>query len=315
MKNLLFILLALTGPISMAQVNVGVGTTTPHVNAMLEIASTEKGLLIPRMTTAMRLQINPLPTAVGLLVFDLDDNALWYWDGLQWVQYIGPTGTVGPTGPAGPQGAQGVSGPQGATGATGGPDGAAGPAGADGTDGLTGSNGLNGPIGNTGPAGLAGNPGAAGPDGNPGLAAGPTGPTGPTGLVGPTGDSPAGITGPTGPTGPGPIQIHSLTFNTQVQSTANGSVTPVQNFNTGIASSGLDCMLAGDFSVAFDIQENSRRQRKVWLFENAGNWWVGINWAAHSNANPCVTNTDLKLVCMPSTSSYLGNSRQHNINY
>jgi len=300
--------------LAQAQTNVGVGTTTPHVNAMLEISSTEKGILIPRMTTAIRLMINPLPSAVGLLVFDLDDNNFWFWNGAQWVQYIGPSGTNGPTGPDGAQGVQGPPGPQGPTGAAG-TDGVTGPPGPDGADGITGPNGINGPVGPAGPAGPVGPTGPAGADGNPGVAGiiGPDGLPGPAGVAGPAG--PIGPTGPTGPAGPGSIQIHSRTFNTQVQSTSNNSVTPVQNFNTGISSSGLDCMLAGDFSVAFDIQEDSRRQRKFWLYENAGTWWVGINWAAHSNANPCVTNTDLKIVCMPSSANYLGNSRQHNVNY
>lgn len=48
---------------------VGINTNTPHVSAMLDISSTNKGLLIPRMTTTQKLAIaNP---ATSLLVYDL----------------------------------------------------------------------------------------------------------------------------------------------------------------------------------------------------------------------------------------------------
>jgi hypothetical protein len=53
-------------------VSMGTGTTTP-VCALLELASTNQGLLIPRMTQVQRLAINsPLP---GLLVYCTDTDA------------------------------------------------------------------------------------------------------------------------------------------------------------------------------------------------------------------------------------------------
>jgi hypothetical protein len=48
----------------------GIGTTAPNASAKLEIASTDKGLLIPRMTSAQRGLIS-LP-ANGLLVYQTD---------------------------------------------------------------------------------------------------------------------------------------------------------------------------------------------------------------------------------------------------
>ena len=48
----------------------GIGTATPNASAKLEIASTDKGLLIPRMTAAQRGLI-PSP-ANGLLVYQTD---------------------------------------------------------------------------------------------------------------------------------------------------------------------------------------------------------------------------------------------------
>ena len=54
------------------QVNAqtGIGTTTPNASAKLEIAATDKGLLIPRMTSAQRTAITS--PANGLLVFQTD---------------------------------------------------------------------------------------------------------------------------------------------------------------------------------------------------------------------------------------------------
>lgn len=49
---------------------VGINTTTPDASAALDIVSTNKGVLIPRVTTAQRLAIaTPAP---GLLVYDTD---------------------------------------------------------------------------------------------------------------------------------------------------------------------------------------------------------------------------------------------------
>jgi hypothetical protein len=65
-----------------AQGNVGIGTTTPHNCAILDIESTSKGLLIPRMTTLDRLKITDLYH--GLLVYDQDFKKVFYYDGNSW---------------------------------------------------------------------------------------------------------------------------------------------------------------------------------------------------------------------------------------
>ncbi len=48
----------------------GIGTTTPDASAKLEIASTSKGFLVPRMTAAQKTAIS-LP-ATGLLIYQTD---------------------------------------------------------------------------------------------------------------------------------------------------------------------------------------------------------------------------------------------------
>lgn len=50
------------------QAQIGIGTTNPDAASMLDIQSTSKGILIPRMTTSQRTNITS-PVS-GLLVFD-----------------------------------------------------------------------------------------------------------------------------------------------------------------------------------------------------------------------------------------------------
>jgi hypothetical protein len=54
----------------------GIGTTSPNASAKLEIAATDKGLLIPRMTIAQRGSIS-LP-ANGLLIYQTDGVVGFY---------------------------------------------------------------------------------------------------------------------------------------------------------------------------------------------------------------------------------------------
>jgi hypothetical protein len=55
-----------------------IGTTAPNASAKLEIASTDKGLLIPRMTKAQREAITLSAAANGLMVYQTDDLAGFY---------------------------------------------------------------------------------------------------------------------------------------------------------------------------------------------------------------------------------------------
>lgn len=56
--------------------NVGIGTATPHASAALEINSNNRGVLVPRLTTAQRTAISS--PATGLLVFDNTSNSFWF---------------------------------------------------------------------------------------------------------------------------------------------------------------------------------------------------------------------------------------------
>jgi hypothetical protein len=68
-KNIFLVLLMLSFGISFAQ--VGIGTLTPDPSSVLDVTSTTKGILLPRMTVAQRNAIaNP---GVGLLVYNSED--------------------------------------------------------------------------------------------------------------------------------------------------------------------------------------------------------------------------------------------------
>ncbi|SFC81417.1 hypothetical protein [Algibacter pectinivorans] len=58
---------------------VGIGTTTPNDSAILDIESTDKGLLIPRLTTTQRNNITtPAP---GLMIFNTSTNTFEFNSG------------------------------------------------------------------------------------------------------------------------------------------------------------------------------------------------------------------------------------------
>jgi trimeric autotransporter adhesin len=59
--------------------NIGIGTTTPHPSAKLEISDTATGILIPRLTLQQRNSI--ASPAKGLMVFVTSDSSFYFFDG------------------------------------------------------------------------------------------------------------------------------------------------------------------------------------------------------------------------------------------
>lgn len=71
----------------MAQVGINTDGSSPDGSAMLDLKSTDKGLLIPRMTSTQRIGISS--PANGLLVYQTDVPAGFYYkDGTVWT-YLG----------------------------------------------------------------------------------------------------------------------------------------------------------------------------------------------------------------------------------
>ena len=57
-------------------------------SAQLDVSATDKGMLVPRMTSAQRTAI--ASPATGLLVFDTDTGGFWFFNGTAWVSLASP---------------------------------------------------------------------------------------------------------------------------------------------------------------------------------------------------------------------------------
>ncbi len=82
MRKVLPVLFSLFAFSATAQ-NVGVGTTTPQASAILDVTSTDKGFLPPRMTTAQR---NAIANKVaGLLIYNTNTSCVEMYNGSNWI--------------------------------------------------------------------------------------------------------------------------------------------------------------------------------------------------------------------------------------
>lgn len=110
-------------------VSINVAGTPAHSSAMLDVSSTSKGLLIPRVSLTSTNDVTTIASpATSLLVYNTNAAMVggavgfWYFNGSVWVQALGaqgiqgPTGATGAAGPAGAPGATGATGPAGPVG-------------------------------------------------------------------------------------------------------------------------------------------------------------------------------------------------------
>jgi hypothetical protein len=74
---------------------IGIGTTAPSANALVDITSTTKGFLPPRMTNAQRSAIT---ATKGLIVVNTTNNGIAYNDGTSWGYLSGALQTVAGSG-------------------------------------------------------------------------------------------------------------------------------------------------------------------------------------------------------------------------
>jgi hypothetical protein len=63
--------------------SVGIGTTSPNASALLDLTSTTKGVLFPRMTQTQRGNISS--PATGLTIYDTSNNQVETYNGTTWV--------------------------------------------------------------------------------------------------------------------------------------------------------------------------------------------------------------------------------------
>lgn len=88
-SSLIFILLALSGKTGASQ-NIGIGTTSPHPSAELDVSSNNKGFLPPRMSFAERNAI--VSPAAGLVLWCTDcvpKGELQVFNGSEWTNLTG----------------------------------------------------------------------------------------------------------------------------------------------------------------------------------------------------------------------------------
>ena len=95
MKTITLLLILLLNSISFAQ--VGIGTTTPESSAALDVKSTNKGFLPPRMTEADRNAITA--PAAGLIIWCTNcgsDGEVQVFNGTSWTNMIGDVAAEAP---------------------------------------------------------------------------------------------------------------------------------------------------------------------------------------------------------------------------
>ncbi len=83
LRSFLLSIPLITTALVRAQGGVGINNPTPHASALLDLTSSNKGLLTPRMTTALRTAI--AAPATGLLVFDTTVGSFYYYNGTAWL--------------------------------------------------------------------------------------------------------------------------------------------------------------------------------------------------------------------------------------
>lgn len=86
-SNLVIIfVLSLFSLASKAQIGINEDDSSPNASAMLDVKSTTKGMLVPRMTTTQRNNI--ASPANGLLVYDNTTDSFWFYTGSTWEELI-----------------------------------------------------------------------------------------------------------------------------------------------------------------------------------------------------------------------------------
>ena len=94
--TLLIIFTAIILSLQTAQAQTGIGTNTPDANAILDITSTSKGLLLPRLSTAQQATLAATLNSgeLGMLIRDSASGKPVFWTGTAWKDASGLTITA-----------------------------------------------------------------------------------------------------------------------------------------------------------------------------------------------------------------------------
>jgi len=83
-KYLILFFISCSALIANAQQAVGINNDSPDASAILDIVSTDKGMLIPRMTSGQRDLISS--PANGLLIYNTSTSTFWFYNGSSWIE-------------------------------------------------------------------------------------------------------------------------------------------------------------------------------------------------------------------------------------
>lgn len=72
--------------IAYTQLGINSSNSEPNSRAMLDVESTTKGVLIPRLTIGQRNAINTPPA--GLMIYNSTDNKFNYFNGANWSEFV-----------------------------------------------------------------------------------------------------------------------------------------------------------------------------------------------------------------------------------
>lgn len=85
--SFVFSLICLSVIVKAQNIAINTDGTAADASSILDVKSTTKGMLVPRMTTTQRTAITS--PATGLLVFDTDTKSFWFYSGSAWTNISG----------------------------------------------------------------------------------------------------------------------------------------------------------------------------------------------------------------------------------
>jgi len=89
---LTMLMVGITSATINAQVGINEDNSQPDATAILDVKSSTKGVLIPRMTSSEKAAITT--PATGLIVYDNTTSSFWYYNGAAWTEIISDSQTL-----------------------------------------------------------------------------------------------------------------------------------------------------------------------------------------------------------------------------